>query len=193
MYYLLLFIVSVHGFTNIKSISKESRLYSSAPPISPPTDSLFVGLGGNDQDIRHLSREKAQLVLEIWSTIPDWETTESKLMTIAAGKDNSRDIYLGYCPEYRGKHTIRYIFHTRVEFGNNPYLSVLNGVRCPFDDSDLSSYKFKEKVSEAIPIVPISFAALMKNPKFSLSWNLEKIESKYKDMLDDDDDEGDYI
>ena len=130
-------------------------------------------------------------MLEIWSTIPDWETTESKLMTIAAEKENSRDIYLGYCPEYRGKHTIRYLFHTTVVFGENPYLSVLNGVKCPFDDSNLSSYKFKEKVKEAIPILPISFAALMKNPKFSLSWNLEKIENKYKDILDDD--EGDYI
>ena len=192
MYIFLTLFTIANGFI-IRSGDKLNNivLHSSAPPVSPPTGDILVDLGGDNQDIRHLTREKAQLVLEIWSTIPDWETTESKLMTIAAEKENSRDIYLGYCPEYRGKHTIRYLFHTRVVFGENPYLSVLNGVRCPFDDSNLSSYKFKEKVKEAIPILPISFAALMKNPKFSLSWNLEKIENKYKDILDDD--EGDYI
>tara|TARA_Y100000816_G_C26057954_1_gene555316 strand:+ start:487 stop:1062 length:576 start_codon:yes stop_codon:yes gene_type:complete len=191
MYIFLTLFTIANGFINSNSRGN-TILYSSAPPMEPPTDSLLVGLGGNEQDIRPLTREQAQLVLEIWTTSPDWETTESKLMTLATEKENSRDIYLGYCPEYRGKHTIRYLFHSRVVFGENPYLSILNGVRCPFDDSDLPSYKFKEKVTEAISILPISFAALMKNPKFSLSWNLEKIENKYKDGFDGDD-EGDYI
>jgi hypothetical protein len=167
MYIFLTLFTIANGFIINGNGRGNTILYSSAPPIEPPTDSLLVGLGGNDQDIRPLTREQAQLVLEIWTTSPD-------------------------CPEYRGKHTIRYLFHTRVVFGENPYLSVLNGVRCPFDDSDLSSYKFKEKVTDAITILPISFAALMKNPKFSLSWNLEKIENKYKDMFGDDE-EGDYI
>lgn len=189
MYLILMLFTAVNAFIKgSNKIRNNIILHSSAPPISPPTNNLLVGLGGNNnnEDIRHLTREKAQLVLEIWSTCQDWETTESKSMILATEKENSKDIYIGYCPEYKGKHTIRYLFHSRVVFGENPYLSVLNGVRCPFDDSDLPSYKFKEKVTEAISVLPISFAALMKNPKFSLSWNLEIIENKYQNGLDDD-------
>jgi hypothetical protein len=94
---------------------------------------------GSSKDVRFVTKDQAKLVLEIWTTNKEWESRESKFMMNVLERDNTNDLFVGYCPEYQNKHTIRYLFHMRVAFGENPYLSVQNGVSCPFDNSDLSS------------------------------------------------------
>lgn len=194
--YLLLMAV-VDGFFIQESLFNRFgviRHSSASPPASPPRDPVLVDLGGSSKDVRFVTKDQAKLVLEIWTTNKEWESRESKFMMNVLERDNTNDLFVGYCPEYQNKHTIRYLFHMRVAFGENPYLSVINGVSCPFDSSDLSSYQFKERLAEVVPILPISFEKLLQNPKFSLTWSLEKLEKKYQDRLDEDeDDEGDYI
>lgn len=192
MYRIIFLITLANAFIANNKISNSKLILhsSAAPPSFPPSELYLTDLGGENKEIRLLSSESANLVLEIWSTNEKWNTDESKLMFKATERHDSKDLFIGYCPEYNEKYTIRYLFHCRVVMDDNIYLSVINGVKCPFDDADISSYKFKDKIREAIPIIPISFTLLMKNPKFSLSWNLEMIEDKYQD---DEDDEGDYI
>ena len=118
----------------------------------------------------------------MWTMNPGWETEEMKNMYLIANRDNPNDIFLGYAPEYNGKKRIIYIFLSRVVITNTEgeegvsvaYLSIISGVVCPFAIGDISSYEFKDLIQEAVPIMPIDYSPLLKNPKFGLSWKMSE-------------------
>ena len=60
MYIFLTLFTIANGFI-IRSGDKLNNivLHSSAPPVSPPTGDILVDLGGDNQDIRHLTKEKS--------------------------------------------------------------------------------------------------------------------------------------
>tara|TARA_B100000401_G_scaffold232141_1_gene157129 strand:+ start:254 stop:820 length:567 start_codon:yes stop_codon:yes gene_type:complete len=151
------------------------KLAYDAPPTIPPKNTLFQELGGGGEEIRHLTREQAKLVLEMWTLNIEWNTQETQLMKATLETENDNDLFFGYCPEVDEQYSIRYMFHSRIIKGERPYLSVTQGIKCPFDISSISSYGFKAKLIEAIPIIPISFITLLQNQKFNLSWKIEEM------------------
>ena len=147
---------------------------------------LKLAYGGDDEvKIRLLSNEKTKLLLDMWTMNPEWETEEMKNMYLIANRDDPNDIFLGYCPKYNKRNRILYIFLAKVvitttntdEYDEGisvAYLSIISGVSCPFVKGYVSSYEFKDLIQEAIPIMPIDYAPLLKNPKFGLSWKLNE-------------------
>ena len=147
---------------------------------------LQLAYGGDDEvKIRLLSNEKTKLLLDMWTMNPEWETEEMKNMYLIANRDDPNDIFLGYCPKYNKRNRVLYIFLAKViitvtgddeenEGISVAYLSIISGVSCPFVKGYISSYEFKDLIQEAIPIMPIDYAPLLKNPKFGLSWKLNE-------------------
>ena len=147
---------------------------------------LQLAYGGDDEvKLRLLSNEKTKLLLDMWTMNPEWETEEMKNMYLIANRDDPNDIFLGYCPKYNKRNRVLYIFLAKViitvtgddeenEGISVAYLSIISGVSCPFVKGYVSSYEFKDLIQEAIPIMPIDYAPLLKNPKFGLSWKLNK-------------------
>ena len=147
---------------------------------------LQLAYGGDDEvKIRLLSNEKTKLLLDMWTMNPEWETEEMKNMYLIANRDDSNDIFLGYCPKYNNRNRVLYIFLAKVVIATTDtddydegisvaYLSIISGVSCPFVKGYVSSYEFKDLVQEAIPIMPIDYAPLLKNPKFGLSWKMNE-------------------
>lgn len=145
-----------------------------------PTSTL---LGGNhdNNDIMLLSHEKVNLILDMWTMNPYWETDEMSKMYHIVKRDDPNDIFIGYSPIYNNKNRVLYIFLCRVVFSEKKhensvtiaYLSVLSGISCPFVKDYVNSYQFKDLIQEAIPIMPIDFKPLLKNPKFRLSWTYD--------------------
>ena len=147
---------------------------------------LKIAYGGDDEvKIRLLSNEKTKLLLDMWTMNPEWETEEMKNMYLIANRDDPNDIFLGYCPKYNNKNRVLYIFLAKVVIAvtdrdkydegiSVAYLSIISGVSCPFVKGYISSYEFKDLIQEAIPIMPIDYAPLLKNPKFGLSWKLNE-------------------
>lgn len=142
---------------------------------------------GEDEEpkIRLLSNEKTKLLLDMWTMNPEWETEEMKNMYLIADRDDSNDMFIGYSPEYNKKNRVLYIFLAKVLIGvtdedednegiSVAYLSIISGVTCPFVKGYVSSYEFKDLIQEAIPIMSIDYAPLLKNPKFGLSWRLNE-------------------
>ena len=149
-----------------------------------PAIKLAYG-GDEDPKIRLLSNEKTKLLLDMWTMNPEWETEEMKNMYLIANRDDSNDIFIGYAPEYNKKKRVLYIFLAKVVIAvtdankydegiSVAYLSIISGVSCPFVKGYISSYEFKDLIQEAIPIMPIDYAPLLKNPKFGLSWKLNE-------------------
>jgi hypothetical protein len=147
---------------------------------------LKIAYGGDDEvKIRLLSNENTKLLLDMWTMNPEWETDEMKKMYLIANRDDPNDIFLGYCPKYNNKNRVLYIFLAKVVIAvtgkdkeeegiSIAYLSIISGVSCPFVKGYISSYEFKDLIQEVIPIMPIDYAPLLKNPKFGLSWKLNE-------------------
>ncbi len=147
---------------------------------------LKLAYGGDDEvKIRLLSNEKTKLLLDMWTMNPEWETEEMKNMYLIANRDDTNDMFIGYCPKYNERNRVLYIFLAKVviavtgEDEDNEgisvaYLSIISGVSCPFVKGYVSSYEFKDLIQEAIPIMPIDYAPLLKNPKFGLSWKINE-------------------
>jgi len=147
---------------------------------------LQLAYGGDDEvKIRLLSNEKTKLLLDMWTMNPEWETEEMKNMYLIANRDDPNDMFIGYCPKYNKRNRVLYIFLAKVviavtgEDEDNEgisvaYLSIISGVSCPFVKGYVSSYEFKDLIQEAIPIMPIDYSPLLKNPKFGLSWKMNE-------------------
>ena len=145
---------------------------------------LKLAYGGDDEvKITLLSNEKTKLLLDMWTMNPEWETEEMKNMYLIANRDDPNDMFIGYSPKYNERNRVLYIFLAKVviavtgEDEDNEgisvaYLSIISGVSCPFVKGYVSSYEFKDLIQEAIPIMPIDYSPLLKNPKFGLSWRL---------------------
>ena len=147
---------------------------------------LQLAYGGDDEvKLRLLSNEKTKLLLDMWTMNPEWETEEMKNMYLIANRDDPNDMFIGYCPKYNKRNRVLYIFLAKVviavtgEDEDNEgisvaYLSIISGVSCPFVKGYVSSYEFKDLIQEAIPIMPIDYSPLLKNPKFGLSWKMNE-------------------
>ncbi len=165
-----------------RKIKLKARCYMS--DLIEPALKVTYG-GGEEPKIRILSSETTKLLLEMWTMNPEWETDEMKKMYLIANRDGINDMFIGYSPEYNGKNRVLYIFLAKVviaitgkdEDDNETsvaYLSIISGVSCPFVKGYVSSYEFKDLIQEAIPIMPIDYAPLLKNPKFGLSWKINE-------------------
>ena len=142
-------------------------------PPSPPTQKTTFGGKNNGEDVRILTAEQVDGLLEEWTIDPRWHHDDIATMVgkvKAAGKD---DIFFAYCPIYNGRRSVRYIFHTQVVMqGSAPILQVNHATKCPFDPSSISSVGFKDSLTKVLPILPIDFTPLLESPRFGLSWNL---------------------
>ncbi len=173
-------------YKNIRKIKLKSEFYMS-DLIEP---ALKVTYGGDDEPlIRILTNEDTKLLLDMWTMNPEWETDEMKKMYLIANRNGINDMFIGYSPEYNGKNRVLYIFLAKVVIAvtgkdedneeiSVAYLSIISGVSCPFVKGHISSYEFKDLIQEAIPIMPIDYAPLLKNPKFGLSWKINEKNEK---------------
>ena len=134
--------------------------------------SILTSYGSDDNDmIRLLSNEKTRLLLEMWTMNPEWETREMRKMSVIANRDDPKDIFLAYAPNYNEKSRIQCLFLARAVVKkidedklDVACLMILSGVFCPFAKGQIDSYKFKSLVQQVIPIFPIDFTALLKKP-----------------------------
>ena len=185
--YNFLILFMINGFvtkTNILFKNRRKKKVKACYYMSDlidPTMKLTYG-GDDESEIRLLTNEQTKILLDMWTMNPGWETEEMKNMYLIANRDNPNDIFLGYAPQYNGKKRIIYIFLSRVVITNTEgeegvsvaYLSIISGVVCPFAIGDISSYEFKDLIQEAVPIMPIDYSPLLKNPKFGLSWKMSE-------------------
>ena len=122
-------------------------------------------------DVKLLKTDQVKLTLGIWSSKDEWYNNDIKNMQKLVYNENDIN-YLAYCPFYKNKQTIRYIFSSRIINDKNvAYLSILSCAKCPFDESNISSANFKIALESNIPNVIIKYDSLLKDPKIKLTWD----------------------
>ena len=131
-----------------------------------------------DDDIQLLEHEDVIKILTAWEKLSTWKNKEIKKYMHIANIENPDDIFIGYTPLYNTQRKLIYIFHSKLSVKDTgPYLTILSGICCPHDSTLFESKQFKEILERQLTILPIDFTPLRNDPRFGLSWSLDKRET----------------
>ena len=151
---------------------KNTNLYLA---MNPPTQRSEVTTGGGgDADIKILNEAEVETMLDLWSTIVQWDDASLRKMKLKVLNTTPDDIFFGYMPMYKGTRKTLYVFYATIDVINDQAtLSVCSGVRCPYENTNISSKGFKELLPKLLPILKVNYDEILRDDKFRLSWSMD--------------------